>query len=99
MSPFLKSSGTVLTGVALTNEPAVHDIPAIVFSGNKKFVAQFTKTSEDKKVSLKPEGDLKMNELLKLMGAKDEKEAMEKFSSLNKVIEDFKKRRCFQRIE
>ena len=87
-----ESFGAVLTGVALTNEPAVYDIPQIVFSGNKKFVAQFSKIEQNEdKGSQKPEGDLKMNELFKLMGVKDEKEAMEKFSSLNTVLQDLKK--------
>lgn len=90
-----QSYGPVLTGVALTNEPAVYDIPQIVFSsnfsGNKDFLAQFKNLGSNKNIDDSKEGDLKMNELLKLMGVKNEKEALEKFSSLNETVEKLQK--------
>ena len=71
--------GTVLTGIALTNEPAVYDLPAIVFSGTKKFVAHFSESCSNKNTST---GVPKMEKLFKLLGVKNEEEATKKFSSL-----------------
>lgn len=91
-----QSYGPLLTGVALTNEPAVYDIPQIVFSGSadfqKKLLAQFQDVSSNKNVEDKPLiGDLIMEELLKALNVKDSKEALAKFSALNKKIEDLEK--------
>lgn len=89
----VNSYGAVLTGVALTNEPAVYDIPQIVFSGNKNFLAQFqnmgfNKNNDDDN---NPEGEDKMEELLRLMAVKTEAEAKEKFSKLTEKMKELEK--------
>ena len=77
--------GVVLTGVALTNEPAVYDLPAIVFSGSKKFLAHFSPSCSNDK---KPTGGSKMDKVFKALGVKTEDEALAKFSMLtDKVLE------------
>lgn len=87
-----QSYGAVLLGVALTNEPAVYDIPQIVFSGNKKFVAQFANLGSNKNDDDKPlKGDLKMDKLLKAMNVKTEDEALEAYSHLVGRIDHLEK--------
>lgn len=91
-----ESFGAVLTGVALTNEPAVYDIPQIVFSGapsfQKKFLAQFQNMGSNKKiVDPKTEGDIKMDKLLKAMNVKNEDEALEAYSHLTTRLDGLEK--------
>ena len=81
-SDTIKEYGCVLTGLALTNEPAVYDLPSIMYSGKPEFVAKFKKQCFNKS-----KGDKKMDELLKSLGVNSKEEALEKFSSLSKKIE------------
>ena len=77
----------------MTNEPAVYDIPQIVFSGNKNFLAQFQNLGFNDNVENNDtsKGEEKMEELLKLMNVKTEAEAMEKFSSISKKVGELEK--------
>ena len=82
-----KDYGAVLTGVALTNEPAVYDLPSIMYSGSKSFVAKFNKPCSDKQ-----KGDIDMSkELLKKLGVDSEDEAVTLFSSLKEKAESLEK--------
>lgn len=83
--------GPVLTGIALTNEPAIYDIPPIVYSGNKKFLAQFQKPVSNKNTSVnKGVSKMDIQELLKRMNVTSAEDALKHFTSVKSELDELK---------
>ena len=70
--------GPVLSGIALTNEPAVHDIPGIFSKINNLSIDK-----DNAAIQSNDEGDQNMKSIFALLGVEDEASAIKSINTLN----------------
>ena len=95
-----KNYGAVLTGVALTNQPAVYDLPKIAMSvakPQKKFQNKIDANEKD--MLQRKNRRIKMEELLKKLGFANENDLVKEFTDIKSQLANLKAKNDVAKFE